>query len=150
MKKLFLVAGVGATLLSMAGQAISACTDPRLTPNQIRALLNNNTVCVPVTTVDPMIWQELHASVGTTGSSNGPAPLTDYKRGFPHATDPSKVVGEWSISGSGSNAFVVHNYGTGGTYTYSVHGSGVVGTNHSFCSANPEIIARVKSGGGAC
>ena len=144
MKKFVLVAAIAGSLVS--GQAIAACNDPRLDAAAISALLGGNTVCVPTVTIPTMTWQELH--VGTPGGA-----LIDYKRGPSHAVDPTKTVGTWSVTANPNDkkASVVHTYsGGGGSYTYTVHGTGAVGTNHSFCSAGPEIVARVKSGGGAC
>lgn len=144
MKKFVLVAAIAGSLVS--GQAIAACTpSTRLNAAAITALLGSNTVCVPAVTVPTMTWQELH--VGAPGGA-----LIDFKRGPGHPVDPTQTVGTWTVSGTGAgNATVTHAYsGAGGTYIYSVHGSGVVGTNHSFCAGATEIVARVKSGGGAC
>jgi hypothetical protein len=75
--------------------------------------------------------------------------LIDYKRGPADAVDPTKQVGNWSVTGrDGRSVFVTYDYGGGKIYTYAVWNNGD-GT-HSFCSANPEIKARIKSGGGAC
>ena len=145
MKKFVLVAAIAGSLVS--GQAIAACTGgTRLNAAAISALLGGNTVCVPSVTIPTMTWQELH--VGAPGGA-----LIDYKRGPGHAVDPSQTVGTWSVTANagGNQASVVHTYsGAGGTYTYSVHGSGVVGTIHSFCVGSTAIDAMVKSGGGAC
>lgn len=148
MKEFVLVAVMASSLVS--GQAIAACeNNTRLSGPAIRALLGGNTVCVPAVTVPTMTWQELH--VGTSASTTGP--LVDFKRGPPpgETVDPSKTVGTWTVDGQGNSpGTVAHNYGSGGSYTYTVHGSGVVGTNHSFCVGATEIVARVKLGGGAC
>jgi len=146
MKTLLLASTIALAVVS--GEAMADCSNStRLGPTAISALLGGNTVCVPVATVDPMTWQELHT--GTATSTTGS--LVDYKRGPGHATDPSETVGTWTVNGNGvGNASVTHNYGSGGSFTYEVHGSGVVGTNHSFCGSGPEIVARVKSGGGGC
>ena len=146
MKKFVLVAAIAGSLVS--GQAIAACTSARLNAVDISKLLGGNTVCVPAVTVDPMTWQELH--VGSSTSTSGA--LIDFKRGT-STVDPTQTVGTWSVTANpaGNNASVVHTYsGAGGTYIYSVHGSGVVGTNHSFCVGATEIVGRVKSGNGAC
>jgi hypothetical protein len=130
----------------ISGDAMAVCIGgTRLNAAQITLLLTNNTVCVPAATVPDMTWQELHSS-GSGGD------LVDFKRGPGHAIDPSETVGSWSVTANpaGNNATVTHNYDSGGTYTYSVFGSGVVGTSHSFCGSAPEIVGRVKSGGGAC
>lgn len=141
MKAFVLAATMACALVS--GEAMAACTGNSLNVAQLNTLLTGNTVCVPATTVPNMTWQELHSSAGS---------LVDYKRGPGHPIDPSETVGSWSVSGNpaGNSATVTHNYGSGGSYTYSVYGTGVVGTNHSFCGSGPEIVARVKAGGGAC
>lgn len=146
MKKFVLVAAMAGSLVS--GQANAACTTAtRLAPAAISALLGGNTVCVPTTTIPTMTWQELH--VGTSTSTTGA--LIDYKRGPGPGPDPSQTVGTWTVTGSGvGNAVVTHAYSGGGTYTYSVHS--ISGTNYGFCPvpSGTEIVARVKSGGGAC
>lgn len=143
MKKFVLVAMMAGSLVSM--EAFAACTTPtRLTAAAISALLGGNTVCVPTTTIPTMTWQELHQ--GTSGGA-----LIDYKRGPGPGPDPSATVGTWTVTGTGTgNSTVTHTYTGGNTYTYSVHGTGVVGSNHSFCAGATEIVARVKLGGGAC
>ena len=134
-----------AALLASAGQAQAACTgNTRISSvTTLSNLLGNKTVCFPATTVDPMTWQEKHVRVGaaTTGA------LIDFKRGPGHPVDPSATVGTWTVTGSnGQNARVVHDYGAGVTYSYSVHDNGD-GT-HSFCSTQPEIITAIKAGPG--
>lgn len=133
--------GLAMALLSQA--SVAACAAPSVRVNTrptLIALLEGNTVCVPAVTKDPMDWQELHQQGGG---------LVDYKRGPGHKTDPSEHVGTWSLSGvDGRGVFVTHDYGGGKSYTYSVWRNGD-GT-HSFCSANPEVKARVKTGSGAC
>ncbi len=149
MKKLLLAVSAGLTLVSLGGQAIAACTNPtRLSAAQISALVGGNTVCVPNVTVPTMTWQELH--VGTSTSTTGA--LIDFKRGPGHAVDPSETVGTWTVNGTGAgNATITHSYNAGGgSYIYTVHGTGVVGSDHSFCVGATEIVARVKAGGGAC
>lgn len=143
MKKLLLAAGIGLSILGLAGEAMAVCTNlTRLSAAQITTLLSGNTVCVPSVTVPTMTWQELHKADGV---------LIDFKRGPGHPVDPSEIVGDWKVFGTDSgNSGIFHNYTGGSTYVYSVHGSGVVGTNHSFCVGTTDIVARVKSGGGAC
>ena len=142
MKKFVLVAIMASSLVS--GQAMAACTTAtRLAGPAISALLENNTVCVPTVTIPTMTWQELHQ--GTSGGA-----LVDYKRGPGHPVDPSETVGTWTVTGQGNSpGTVVHNYGSGGSYTYTVH-STPVSNIYSFCVGLTEIVARVKSGGGAC
>ena len=143
MKKIVLVAVMAGSLVS--GQAMAACTAAtRLAGPAIITLLAGNTVCVPTATILTMTWQELHS--GTSGG-----PLIDYKRGPSHPVDPSETVGTWTVNGTEQgNSSVTHAYsGGGGTYTYTVH-STTVSDIYSFCVGATEIVARVKSGGGAC
>ena len=141
MKKLVLVAVMAGSLVS--GQAFAACNDPRLNATALKALLGGKTVCVPPITQSTMTWQELH--VGTSTSTTGD--LFDYKRGPPPSPDPTVKVGTWTVTANnaGNNASVIHAYTGGNSYTYTVHGSGVVGTVHSFCVGNTAIDAMVKS-----
>ncbi len=147
MKKLLLATGIGIALAGLAGAASAACSAPAATQVSdvaaLTTLLQGNTVCVPTTTVPTMTWQELHS-----GGNGGP--LIDYKRGPGHATDPSETVGTWLVTGNsgGQRAVVTHNYGSGGSYTYTVWNNG--NGTHSFCSGAPEVTARIKPGGGAC
>lgn len=144
--KTFVLASTVALSL-ISGEAMSACADPRLSPTAISQLLGGNTVCVPAVTANPMTWQELH--VGNNASTTGA--LIDFKRGPVDPVDPSETVGTWTVNGNGiGNSTVTHNYGSGGSFTYTVHGTGAVGTNHSFCNGAIEIVGRVKSSGGAC
>ena len=143
MKKFVLVAVMAGSLVS--GQAMAACTtSTRLAGPAISTLLAGNTVCVPTVTIATMTWQELHQ--GTSGGA-----LIDYKRGPGHPVDPSETVGTWTVSGTGvGNSTVTHAYGSGGSYTYSVHAN--IDGSYSFCPvpSGTEIFARVKLGGGAC
>lgn len=144
MKPLILAASISIVLAGVAGEAAAACTAPSVrvsTLTTLTTLLSGNTVCVPATTVPTMTWQEEHRA----GNQ-----LWDYKRGPGHATDPSEQVGTWTITAtaSGGRAQVSHNYGAGGTYPYTVWDNR--NGTHSFCSAGPEIVARIKSGGGPC
>lgn len=137
--KTFVLASTMALAL-VSGEAMAVCSgNGRLNATQLGSVLTNNTVCVPAVTVTNMTWQELHSSGGS---------LVDYKRGPGHAVDPSETVGTWSVIGTGNSATIRHNYGTGGSYDYAVFDNG--NGTHSFCSARPEIVGRVKSGGGAC
>jgi hypothetical protein len=127
--------------------AMAVCTGNGLSAAQLRSLLPGNTVCVPTLTVPTMTWQELHDGGPNSGA------LIDYKRGPADPGDPSETVGSWSITESApgaSGGTITYDYGGSDKYTFTVYGSGIVGTNHSFCGAGPVIQARVKSGGGAC
>lgn len=132
MKLLVVTCALGLSIAS--GGAMAACTGTPLTASQLSTLLTGNTVCVG--TAGSWEAQELHESGGR---------LVDFKRGPGHAVDPSEQVGTWTVNSVGT---VTHNYGSGGAYTYSMYSNG--GTSYSFCSAAPEIVANVKSGGGGC
>jgi len=129
--------GTATILLLSAGGAMAACPGTPLTGAAISTLLTNNTVCVGT----PGNWeaQELHVSGGS---------LVDYKLGPGHAVDPSEQVGTWSVDAAAGT--VTHNYGPGTVYTYKMSANG--GTSYSFCSTAgaPEVLAKVKTGGGAC
>lgn len=73
--------------------------------------------------------QEHHAGT-TTGI------LTDFKQGLVHAVDPSKVLGSWSIGGTG-NCDVSYDYGGGHIYTYNVWRNG---TNYTFCKISGPAV----------
>lgn len=142
MKPLILAAGIGIALAGLPAVSMAACAAPSVrVPSKaaLTTLLEGNTVCVPAVTQPTMEWQELHQMGGV---------LVDYKRGPSDKVDPSKPVGNWRVDGTDRRAFVIHDYGGGNTYTYSVWAN-PDGT-HSFCSANPEVKARIKTGGGAC
>lgn len=143
MKPLILAAGIGIALAGLPAVSMAACAAPSVrvpTKALLTTLLEGNTVCVPAVTQPTMEWQELHQA----GSA-----LVDYKRGPTDKVDPSKPVGTWVVTGTdGRGVVVTHDYGGGKIYTYSVWDN-KDGT-HSFCSANPEIRARIKTGGGAC
>ena len=142
MKLVMLAAGLGLAFAGLPATAVAACASPSVrvdNPGTLGTLLRGNTVCVPPVTQPEMSWQELHQASGA---------LVDYKRGPTDAFDTSSEVGTWLISGAAGQAVVIHNYGSGGAYTFSVWNNGD-GT-YSFCSANPEVRARIKAGGGAC
>lgn len=140
MKASILAAALGITLAGISGTATAGCSTDRV--NDLNALLSGNTVCVPVATTANMQWQELHQAGGD---------LIDYKRGPSSTIDKSEKVGTWSISSDVNGGyFVVHNYGAGGLFTWAVYDN--KNGTHSFCgpSGAPEVVARVKPGGGAC
>ena len=146
MKRLILAASVGAALLGLAGQSFAACVaNPpivQLTGAEIVSKLGGQTVCVPSVTVNPMTWQEQHVVLTATGGS-----LIDFKRGPSDPVDPSEPVGNWSVNTTANT--ITHNYGAGGSYTYTVFGKNGAGNNIvSFCGSGPEIVAAVKAGPG--
>ena len=143
MKPITLAAVAGIALASLPAVSMAACAAPSVrvaTTEAMTTLLQGNTVCVPAVTQPTMEAQELHQAGGA---------LVDYKRGPTDTVDPSKQVGSWTVTGTSSRGFfVTHNYGGDTQFGYSVWDNND-GT-HSFCSANPEVKARIKSGGGPC
>lgn len=122
--------------LAAASQAYAACPctgNTRLNQNEIPTELNGNTVCA---ILGNERWQEWH-------SGNTIFELGNNANG--------ENIGTWSVAGNGANATVVYNYGTGGTYTYSVCKQG---QSFDFCGAafgGRDITnASVKLGKGGC
>lgn len=141
MKPIILAAVAGIALASLPAISMAACVAPSVrvvTVAALTTLLQGNTVCVPAITQPTMVWQELHVAGGA---------LVDYKRGQGHPIDPTKQVGSWTVTDV-RGARVNYNYVGGTQFGYSVWNNND-GT-HSFCSANPEVIARIKLGDGAC
>ena len=60
--------------------------------------------------------------------------LWDYKLGPNDPRDPTALVGSWEIITEGDLSAVRYTY-AGGSYNYTVHGSGIVGQTHSFCGS---------------
>lgn len=145
LKHTMVASSLALAMMALAGQANAVCTgNTRITSSAaLVTLLGGKTVCVPAVTVPTMTWQEKHVGVTAAGGQ-----LIDFKRGPGHAIDPEEPVGTWSVisNNGGQQAQVVHNYGTGGTYTYTVHNNGD-GT-HSFCAGALEFIAAIKAGPG--
>jgi hypothetical protein len=114
-----------------------------LTEAEIGALLFGKTVCAKLGTD---AWQEFH-----NGSASG-GRVIDYKLGPTDKVDPSKDMGSWSLpGGTGANARVTYNYGSGGSYSYEVCQSGA---SVHFCGARyggRDIIgATLKTGQQSC
>lgn len=133
---------VSLALTGLTADAMAACGAPsvRLSDTQLTALLQGNTVCVPVVTQPTMTWQEFHQAGGT---------LIDYKRGPSDPVDPTAIRGTWAITGGTRFPSVTYTYPpAGGTYIYSVWNNG--NATYSFCGAGPEIIGRVIAGQVAC
>jgi prepilin-type processing-associated H-X9-DG protein len=100
--------------------------------------LSGQTVCVG----SAGNWQnqEYHAPGGD---------LIDWKKGASDPVDPTKSIGSWAVSGSGSNEEVTYTYNTGESYSYRVHDNG--SGNYSFCDGTNEIVqATIKAGQSAC
>ncbi len=151
MKSAIVAAAVGLAMAGVSLSSVAACAAPSTrvpTKALLTTLVQGNTVCVAKVPPQPdpprpmwqWEWQEMHQAGGA---------LIDYKRGPGDPVDPSKQVGTWSITGiDGRGVYVTYNYGGGSIFTYSVwdnHDS-----SYSLCSANPEIKAAIKPGGGAC
>jgi hypothetical protein len=143
---------IGTMLVFSAGQAMavppgtgSNCVAggsyQAASPAQLSSLLGGNTACYP--TSAPFTNQELHSG-GT---------ITDYKKGPSDPKDPSTQVGTYTITGT-SDATITYNYTGGGSFAYKVFGSSPfnAGSNYDFCPNGiaPQIVVRVKAGGGAC
>lgn len=143
MRSLILAATAGFVLAGLPLSSMATCAAPSTQVNTkaaLSALLTGNTACVPPVTQPTMDSQEQHLAGGV---------LFDYKRGPGSTTDPSAQVGTWSVTGiDGRGVYVTYDYGGGKLYTYSVWNNND-GT-YSFCSANPEVRARIKPGGGPC
>ena len=140
MKPIILTAVAGMALASLPAVSMAACGPPSVrvvTVAAMTTLLEGNTVCVGAQPT--MEAQEFHQAGGA---------LIDYKRGPGHPVDPTKQVGTWTVNPGRPNATVTHDYGGGARYIYFVWAN--PDRTHSFCTANPEVKARIKSGGGAC
>ena len=104
--KPFIVGGV--LLFSIGGYALAAvpcAPGARMSSTQISTLVVGNYTCVG--TFPNATWNEL-LSGGT---------ITDYKLGPSSVTDPSQVLGTYTIGGQDNND-------PGGTVTYSYSGGG--------------------------
>jgi hypothetical protein len=118
--------------LAASSQAHAACPCPAadvLRPGELTTLLNGNTVCA---IFGSERWQEWHSGSAILELGNNPA---------------GENVGSWTTSDNGSNTKVVYNYGTGGTFSYSVCQQG---SNYDFCGAKNVTNASVKPGKGGC
>jgi hypothetical protein len=126
------VISLSSTANVTAPTAVPSSTTPALT-----ALLVGNTVCV----ASGSGWeaQEFHQSGGA---------LIDWKQGSPHPVDPTKQVGNWTITGTGADARINYDYG-GTVYSNTVWDNGD-GT-YSFCNQlGNETIGTIKTGQVAC
>ena len=122
--------------LALSGQVVAACDGPSsMNQTHLANAFAGNTVCATRGTDS---WQEFHQAGGA---------LIDWKRGPNDKVDPSKEVGTWSIQGTGDNARMEYNYGSGGTYSYQVYNNG--GGSYSFCNGG-ELPVTVRSGQVAC
>lgn len=135
--------------VSVSGQAVAptvVTVDGTGGTNALLTLLNNSMVCgIRISGGNPSdTWQEHHGSGGA---------LTDYKLGPGHPRDPSKPVGSWSVSGTGTGTVVTHTYTPGGTFSWTVHDnrvpSGVGNGPYAFCNGGVEVVrANIFPGAG--
>jgi hypothetical protein len=122
--------------------ATAACGDPQIMDAALTNLLSGNTVCVSKSGG----WenQEEHMAGGA---------LVDFKKGPSDPVDPTKQVGTWSVTGTGTGTMVNYTYsdasGSSGPFSFTVHSAN--NSNLSFCDAsNTEIVAAtLKNGTGA-
>ena len=96
---------LGAVQFLAAGSARAATT---LNANQIKNLLVGKYACGSSGTEK---WDEILVG-GNTGS------VTDYKKGPSDPSDPTAVVGSYSITNQ--PAAITYNYTSGGSYTYTI------------------------------
>jgi len=148
MKRIAILAGCA--LLGIGGQVAAACTvgtrvqDLNGTSGGSgNGLLGDKTVCgtgINASAGDK--WQEWHQTGGT---------LTEYALGS-NPVDPTHNVGSWSVaSNNTATATVTHNYGSGGSFTWSVHDNG--SGSYSFCtgtSGTELVTATLLSGQQSC
>lgn len=130
----FITSSVLGLFVVTQAYAVCPCTEQnRLNQTQIGSLLTGNTVCA---ILGNERWQEWHSGANIMELGNNAN---------------GENVGTWSVSGQGANATVVYNYGTGGSYTYSVCQQGA---NYDFCGAafggRDVTNASVKTGKGGC
>jgi hypothetical protein len=122
---------IGFILLSASSNiAFAACPGSALDNTAITNLLSTGSATVCVVGGGDWESQELHAAGGN---------LIDFKKGASDAVDPSEVVGSWSINGNQ----VTYNYGSGGTYSYTVSSNG--GSSYSFCGATDVDVTVINS-----
>ena len=108
-------------LAAVSERALAACNGlSTLTGGQVASLVPGNYTCVG--TFPNATWNEQ-----LVGSTSGV--VTDYKLGPASATDPTKQVGTYTITGA-DIGILTYNYGGGGTYTYIISGSG---SPYNFC-----------------
>jgi len=107
------------------------------TAADVTALLSGSTVCVGSTGN----WenQEMHYATGA---------LWEYARGSGHPTDPSALIGSWSVDSAG---VVTYTYGNNNKFYYTV--SLVSGNTYTFTGVNgtsATVTATIKPSLGAC
>lgn len=136
--KLQIFTSVTASLFLAQG-AFAACGPPDATQvkgQDLTTLLSGKTVCA---SQGGDTWQEEHRGGGE---------LWDYKRGPKDPIDPTEKVGNWSVSGTGAGTRVTHDYGSGGSYSFTVW-EDKNGGSYSFCNGK-EIPFTLTGIGGGC
>jgi len=150
MKRLIITSIV--LLAGISGEAMAVdCSASTRIPNgtaggALATLIQGKTVCAMLGSDK---WQEFHS-----GASEGANNLIDWKMGSGHAVDPTGPVGSWSTSGTGNSSRVKYNYGSGGLFSYEVHGANtyVEGATYTFCGdpGAPTLDVILRSGQVSC
>lgn len=130
---LILLLGFAAT-----AQAQVACPcggGTRMDATQINSTLNGNTVCA---ILGAERWQEWHNGSAIFELGNNPP--------------GGENVGTWSVAGTDANdSTVTYNYGSGGSYPYSMCVEGATPPfSYHFCGAKIITNATVQPGQGGC
>ena len=138
--KPLIVALVGSALAGQVLLAHGTCTSGTIVfpAAVLRSTLSGHTVCA---TRGSERWQEFHDPSGS---------LIDYKRGPADPVDKTETVGTWATSIAVFVATVTYNYGSGGTYIYTLRKQ-TDGT-YDFCGSGGNNVfgATVMAGSGAC
>lgn len=109
----------------------------RMGSADINDAFGGNTVCAFILKER---WQEFHTAVPNIGTAGDLLELGDNAAG--------DRVGTWTINGTdASDTTVTYDYGTGGSYIYSVCKQG---SSYHFCGARNITNAKVNSGKVGC
>lgn len=113
MKRLVLLSVL--VLVVGAGNAMAQCIGTQVTGNNINVVLEGNLVCAekPNASSNNDRWAEEHWPI----NQGQPGMLWEYAKGPSDTVDPRHEVGTWSRSGND----IIYNYGSGGTYTWSLY-----------------------------
>lgn len=122
------------SVYAQANQCICAPGATRLSANDIQTLLANNTVCAVIGNSANTTWQEYHQGSNVVELGN---------------STTGDIVGTWSVAGGNSapNSTITYNYGSGGSYTYSMCSQ--AGLYH-FCGATNVTNATINPGKNKC
>ena len=82
-------------------------------------------------------WNESHCGSAPSGQL--------WKVGANNSVDPAAEIGTWSIDGDN----VTYDYGTGGSYTWTLHKS-VTGSTYFFCNNTSQVASGTLGDIGAC